>query len=275
VVRLARIATLRIDVDTWIGLSRGVPKVLRLLRELGIHATFFITMGPDSTFMNIFRRGSVGYGLKINPFRKYGVNIFAGLIWKPMVGLGNERVLSLIVKEGHEIGCHGYNHLLWASKYEKLKATDLLKDLKLALDLMEDRTGLRPLGFAPPAFKFDAKAAWTVKRLGFLYISSSRRGSPRVTGGIIQIPVNTLSIEELEVAGYNKDAILHYYSVIEGEYIGIYVHACYEGRVKVNLLEKVIKLLTGRGFKFKMMREIAYSLADRLEDTSNIRSGSY
>ncbi len=274
-VRLGKTATLRIDVDTWIGLSKGVPKLLRQLGELGVSATFFITMGPDRTFLNIFRRGSAGYALKINPFRKYGVNVFAGLVWKPMVGLSNTRVLRLIVEKGHEIGCHGYNHLLWTSKYESLKAEELLRDLKLSTDLLEETSGIRPLGFAPPAFKFDMKAAWAAKRIGFLYVSSSRRGNPRIVNGIIQVPVNALSIEELEAAGYSSDAILHYYSGVEEEYIGIYSHACYEGRVKIGMLGKIIKLLMDRGYKFMMMREIAYLLADRLEDTSNIRSRAY
>ena len=46
---------LRVDVDTIRGLSEGVPQILDILYEVGVHATFFVTMGPDRTGRNLFQ----------------------------------------------------------------------------------------------------------------------------------------------------------------------------------------------------------------------------
>jgi hypothetical protein len=40
---------LKIDVDTYIGMKRGVPCLLSILGQFGIKATFYLSMGPDAS----------------------------------------------------------------------------------------------------------------------------------------------------------------------------------------------------------------------------------
>ena len=38
---------IRVDVDTRVGLREGVPRLLDLFRRYSVHASFFVSFGPD------------------------------------------------------------------------------------------------------------------------------------------------------------------------------------------------------------------------------------
>ena len=79
--------------------------------------------------------------------------------------------MKVIIKEGHEIAFHSYNHTpLWKENPERLK-----KEIELFNDLLLPIAGNRCMGFRAPSFSLDNKTVWALDVLresGMLYDSS-------------------------------------------------------------------------------------------------------
>ena len=58
---MEKIVGLRVDVDFEIGLTKGVPYLLKVLEEEDINATFYITFGPDGFKHHRNRINTPGY----------------------------------------------------------------------------------------------------------------------------------------------------------------------------------------------------------------------
>ncbi len=77
-------------------------------------------------------------------------------------------LIKSIHDEGHEIGCHGYNHDLLSSLSKEKFYQDVLK----TKDLLENITGEKVLGYRAPSFSITDWAIDTIRSLGFRYDSS-------------------------------------------------------------------------------------------------------
>ena len=52
---MGRALVLKIDVDTRLGMQRGVPRLLSLLAAERVRASFFLSMGPDASGLAVFQ----------------------------------------------------------------------------------------------------------------------------------------------------------------------------------------------------------------------------
>ncbi len=80
-------------------------------------------------------------------------------------------VVLEIQKRGHEIGTHGYSHKL----IYKQDVEEFAKELKRSIEIIEEITGNRPLGFRAPFFSITQDAIWAFDALiseGIVYDSS-------------------------------------------------------------------------------------------------------
>ncbi len=124
-------------------LERQTDALLGLLDELGAKATFFI----------------LGMAARAHP------------------ALPKE-----IVARGHEIGCHGDQHL----PVHRQTPAEFAEDLKAARETIEELTGCTPRGYRAPAFSITRDSPWAYEVLteqGFAY-DASQHDSPRIPGRI-------------------------------------------------------------------------------------------
>src|SRR6266478_3937182 len=66
---------LKVDVDTLRGTREGVPRLMALLRKLGLDATFYFSVGPDNTgraMRRVFRKGFAQKVARTSVLEHYG-----------------------------------------------------------------------------------------------------------------------------------------------------------------------------------------------------------
>lgn len=108
----------------------GTPKLLELLRQLDLRATFFIT----------------GWTVDAHP------------------GMAES-----ILAAGHEIGHHGYHHLMPDPGDPLIE-----EELERGLDALKRRLGVVPIGYRAPSGEFTEELRQSLVRRGFTYSSSFR-----------------------------------------------------------------------------------------------------
>ena len=196
------------DVDTRRGLREGVPRLLELFRRLDVQASFFITMGPDRSGIAIRRAWRPSFLLKMlrtNPFRLYGIRtLLSGtLLPAQPVGAGAPALLRDVAAARHEVAPHGWDHVTWQDRIDRLSVEALRADLGAAARAFEDALGLRPSASAAPGWRTNLRALTVQEEMGFHYASDVRGRTvfrPRGEAGLlktVQIPTTMPTMDEL------------------------------------------------------------------------------
>ena len=113
---------LKVDVDTLVGFKEGVPALLRVLGARGVPASFFVAMGPDHSGRAIRRlfthKGFLQKMLRTGAPRLYGLKtmLYGTLLPGPPIAASAPELLLRITAAGHELGLHGYDHVLWQDR---------------------------------------------------------------------------------------------------------------------------------------------------------------
>jgi undecaprenyl phosphate-alpha-L-ara4FN deformylase len=211
-------AAIRIDVDS----TRDVallPELLDLLLFLDVKATFFVTTGPDRLALNLFKyitdpRSSIRF-IKSKPLR-YGFHSLNGLLRKTQVETAYPKVLLRVIKEGHEIGLHGYDHYAWIRNLRSMDETRIKELISKGLEALKAVAGVDIRGFASPGFAVTNALLRAIDALGFDYSSDFKSNKPMSpfypqtetkSDSVLQVPVSMDSIGELFIAGYSDDQI--------------------------------------------------------------------
>lgn len=132
----------------------GTPKLLELLDQLGLKATFFMT----------------GWSVDAHP-----------------------AMAEAILRHGHEIGHHGYHHLL-----PDPHTPHIQEELEMGFDALKRVLGVRPVGYRAPVGESCEELRVGLKKHGIIYSSSWRddvRPYRQVladgTPGVIELPVTS------------------------------------------------------------------------------------
>src|SRR5258707_14146860 len=107
---------LKVDVDTLRGTREGVPRLMALLRKLGLDATFYFSVGPDHTgraMRRVFRKGFAQKVARTSVLKHYGLKtlLYGVLLPGPDIGREAGAVMRDVHERGFEVGVHTHDHV--------------------------------------------------------------------------------------------------------------------------------------------------------------------
>ncbi|MBI4488755.1 MAG: 4-deoxy-4-formamido-L-arabinose-phosphoundecaprenol deformylase [Deltaproteobacteria bacterium] len=257
---------IRVDVDTRIGLREGVPRLLDLFGRFALSASFFVSFGPDRSGKALRRLWQPGFLEKMwrtNALSLYGFRtLFSGTLLPSLpVGEGAPELLRDIVRRGHELGIHGYDHVRWQDRLEGMAEGEIETELNEAMAAYERILEARPLCSAAPGWRCTPSSLRVQDRLGFDYASDVRGSCPflPVHNGqpfkTLQIPTTLPTTDELIGRQDNiNDFLLS--SLKEGLNVHT-VHAEVEGRPYLSLFEGFLEEVCRWQVEIISLREVA------------------
>ena len=229
-----RILGLKIDVDTYQGMRRGVPRLLSLLRQEGVKATFYLSIGPDASGRAVLQI------LKNPRFLKkmvrtraaslYGFRtaLYGTLLPSPKIALSFPDLVRQIMAEGHEVQFHAWDHRRWQDELAVRPEAWIRDWFRRGIEGFESLTGRRPASFGAPAWLIDDRVLSLVRGLCFDYLSCTRAKEPFIHEGtdLVEIPSDLTCFEETGIEEGERKILA---GLAEGGIHVLPVHAEVEG----------------------------------------------
>ena len=261
---------LKVDVDTYVGTRDGVPRLLDILEESGIRATFYFSMGPDNsgkTIRRIFRKGFLAKQLRTGAPSAYGLKtlLYGTLLPAPMIAASFPEVLRRTEESGHETGIHCWDHVKWHDFLPVMSRETISGELGRASSLFAEIFGHRPRSTAAPGWTMTADSLAVQDSLGLSYCSDARGYAPfyPVVAGkrfaTLQVPTTWPTMDEiLGVNGMTPaNAGEHYISLVKPGLNVHTIHAELEGRALAPFFRDLLCRLQKLGALFVTMAEAA------------------
>lgn len=270
---MKRTIGIRADIDFEIGITKGVPYLLDFFKQNDIKATFFVTMGPDGFANNKKRLNSTNYLKRIlsfNPLNiifKFGFSYLARqfLGCSGNVGADHPEVLNRIIKEGHELGLHGYDHFWWAENIWDSDLSSVKKDMNKALSAFKNITGTKAKIWSSPNWRCSKNSLKLVDEFDFLYGADCRGKSPFFPvingwkGKKIQVPITLPCLHEAKQflgTDDRKTIIKYFLSQTNDTYNVLCLHGYYEGILERELFVALVKELKCRAFELVPLKAL-------------------
>ena len=268
---------IKVDVDTCVGLKEGVPNLLALFQHFSVPASFFIAFGPDNSgkaIRRIFKRGFLQKMWRTNPVRTYGLRtlLCGTFLPPPVIGQAAPERLEQVVAEGHELGIHGYDHVLWQDRLDRMGEVAIAQEIDRAITAYKRVLKCFPQSAAAPGWQVNPVSLAVQDRQRFLYCSDTR-GSfpffPTYHGQVyqtLQIPTTLPTLDEM--LGCNglrgepiNDLLL---SLLRRDRLNVHtIHAEVEGRAQLPLFEALLRRLEAQCVEYVKLAEVATALLSR------------
>lgn len=267
---------LKIDVDTYEGMKRGVPRLLEILDRWSIRATFFLSVGPDASGLALWQ-------LVRNPrFLKKMIRTRAPSLygWKtacygvflpsPMIALSFPALVKRIQEEGHELQLHAWDHRRWQDGLARRDEKWIRQWLAKGFEAFRRLTGFDAKAFGAPAWLVDGRVTAILREYPLDYLSCTRAEKPFIYRDIriVEIPSDLPSLEETGLARGRE--IIRRCLTSGGTHV-LPVHAELEGGIGASVFEELIKDFKNMGCRFNTLDEIRKSTDRENLDERDIR----
>jgi undecaprenyl phosphate-alpha-L-ara4FN deformylase len=174
---------LKVDVDTLRGTREGVPRLMALLKRLGLDATFYFSVGPDHTgraMRRVFRKGFAQKVARTSVLKHYGLKtlLYGVLLPGPDIGRSAGAVMRSVRDSGFEVGLHTYDHVRWQDYVAKATAAWTRMEFERGLEAFQRVFGFLPQSHAAAGWQINAHGLELEREYGLRYASDTRGGPP-------------------------------------------------------------------------------------------------
>lgn len=248
---MKKLLGLKIDVDTYVGMEKGVPSLLRVLEKMGLKATFYLSIGPDASgraMLTLFRNPLfLKKMVRTNAVGLYGLKtaLYGTLLPSPLIALSFPGLVKEIIAQGHEVQFHAWDHRRWQDELGRRSVAWISEWFARGVEGFVKLTGQAPTSFGAPAWLVDERVMEILKEYGFSYLSCTRAKEPFIHAdcGLLEIPSDLPCLEEV---GAERGAdIITALLQTEGVHV-LPLHAEVEGGIRqdwfVKLMEKILAL---------------------------------
>jgi undecaprenyl phosphate-alpha-L-ara4FN deformylase len=174
---------LKVDVDTYHGTRKGVPRLVEMLKKHGAGATFLFSLGPDHTGRAIkraFRPGFLAKVSRTSVLSHYGLRtlLYGTLLPGPDIGRRCGGLMRSVRDAGFEVGIHSWDHVKWQDGVGDADARWTERQMRLARERFEDIFGEPARAHGAAGWQTSLHALRLTQRLGFDYASDTRGTRP-------------------------------------------------------------------------------------------------
>ena len=267
---------LKVDVDTYQGTRKGVPRLVDLLKKHGAGATFLFSVGPDHTGRAIkraFRRGFLAKVSRTSVVSHYGLRtlLYGTLLPGPDIGRRCHDVMRSVRDAGFEVGIHSWDHVKWQDGVDCADARWTERQMVLAQERFQSIFGESARAHGAAGWQMNLHALRLTQRLGFDYASDTRGTCPFIpvwraeVVACPQLPTTLPTLDELigtngvtaknvaeHVLGLTREppAAGHVYTL----------HAELEGGKLAGVFEAMLAGWKAQGYELVPLRTLAESL---------------
>lgn len=267
---------LKVDVDTYRGTKRGVPRLVELLKKHGAGATFLFSLGPDHTgraIKRVFRHGFIGKVSRTSALSHYGLAtlLYGTLLPGPDVGRRCAETMRSVRDAGFEVGVHAWDHVKWQDGVRAAGPAWTERQMKLARARFEEIFGEPARVHGAAGWQMNLHALRLTQRLGFDYCSDTRGTCPFIpvwNAEIVacpQLPTTLPTLDELIGTGglSKRNVAAHLLGLTNKAPAADQVytlHAEMEGGKLAPILDELLSGWKDQGYDLVSMRTLAESL---------------
>ncbi len=199
---------LKVDVNTWRGTLRGVPRLVEILRRQKADASFLFSLGPDHSGRAIrraFRPGFMKKQRRTSALSHYGIKtlMYGTLLPGPDIGRRGADIMRATRDAGFEAAIHGWDHAKWQDGAATADSGWTEVEMRRAHRRYSEIFGNEAPGHGAAGWQMSPHALRLTQRLGYRWASDCRGTHPFVpvwNGEVVacpQLPTTLPTLDEL------------------------------------------------------------------------------